>query len=272
MRIKELSLVFAIIVFVMMVCIGPASAARTIPASNETSTLVVQISASSVGDLTSHTDVVFQQGNEDLNNNPPLNPAGEGVSTIGYFEDTMATGGSIEYDQSIRLDTGNRVAPQNNLETTRIIDYSNEGDGEAGGRMVSSEAVLVDVMATASNQTDGCCPWGSASDEVLPATNDRVIAGSEMDLTEGSVASQSSARTVAASVDEPVELTYSVDVQASNQTQDDYAQGTATAYVDAIIQEGSGEGTNQTTDMSYEQEITVDGLVDLAMSVNYESA
>ncbi|KQC10790.1 MAG: hypothetical protein APR55_08700 [Methanolinea sp. SDB] len=268
---RELTLVFAIIVILMIASVGSVAASRTIPASNETSMLVVSISASATGDLRSHTDMVFQQGNENLNDNPPLNPSGEGVNTVGYFEETMATDGNISYDQTIRVDTGNQVTPQNNLETTRIIDYSNEGDG---GRMYSSEEVMVDTVGAPSNQTDlGCCAWGAeTTDGVLPASCTQVIAGSEMDLTEGSVTTTSSGRTVAASTDEPVELTYSVDLHGTDQTGNEDAHGTASAHVSANIAEGGGEeGTDQTTAMQHEQEISVNGWVNLAMDVSYST-
>ena len=273
MRKRELTLVFAIIVILMMACIGNVQASRTIPASNETSMLVVHVSASATGDLRSSTEMVFQQGNENLYDNPPLNQSGEGVNTVGYFEETMATDGSIQYDQTIRVDTGNQITPQNNLETTRVIDYSNEGDG---GRMVSSEEVMVDTVGAPADMSEdmGCCAWGSASqDGVLPASCTQVIAGSDMDLTEGSVASSSSGRTVAASTDEPVELTYSVDLHGTDQTGNEDAHGTASAHVDANIQEGGGEdGTDQTTGIEHEQEVSVNGWVDLAMSVSYSTA
>lgn len=271
---RELTLVFAIIVLLMIAGIGSVQGARTIPASNETSMLVVHVSASASGNLRSNTDIVFQQGNENLNDNPPLNPSGEGVNTVGYFEETMATDGNISYDQTIRVDTGNQVTPQNNLETTRIIDYSNEGDG---GRMYSSEEVLVESCGTAADLSDpqSCCNevWGAEADEgVLPGSCTQVIAGSEMDLTEGSVTTTSSGRTVAASTDEPLEMTYSVDLHGTDQTGNEDAHGTASAHVNANIAEGGGpDGTNQTASMQHEQEISVNGWVNLAMDVSYST-
>lgn len=271
MRTRELTLVFAIIVIFMIACIGNVYAARTIPASNETSTLVVEISASAKGDLRSNADVVFQQGNGNLSDNPPLDQTGEGVNTVGYFENTMATDGSIQYDQTIRLDTGNKVAPQNNLETTRVIDYTNEDDG---GRMYSSEEVLVSSTSSAAD-TDGtgCCAWGAAAEgDILPATCTDIIAGSEMDITEGSVSSSSSGRTVASSTDEPVSLEYSVNLEGSNQTANEDAEGMASVHVDANIQEGGGaDGTDKATDVDHEQEVSVTGMINLAMKVSYST-
>ena len=57
-------LVFIALVLVSMTC--PAQAARAIPASNETSTLIVEISAYADGGLRARTDMALCQGNEDL--------------------------------------------------------------------------------------------------------------------------------------------------------------------------------------------------------------
>jgi len=270
MKTRSLTILLAVTVMVIAM-VGMGSAARPIPPSNETANLYVEISATAIGDLTSHTDVVFTQGNGNLADNPPLDSNGEGQATAGYFEDTYATSGSIEYNKNVYVDTGSQTQPSNNLETERSIDYSNEGDGDAVGRMYSTEAVMVSECATASTGASGCCPWGTTSGDVLSATCVNVITGSEVDLQEGSVDSEGSARTISDDVDEGVSLTYSVDVDGSGQTGNDTAEGMAAVYVDANILEGAGMATNQTTDMSYEESVTVDGLVELAMKTGYES-
>ena len=269
MKTKTFTILLAVTVFVIAM-VGAGSAARPVPPSNETANLYVEISATAVGSLTSHTDLVFSQGNGNLSDNPPLE-SGEGVATIGYFEDTYATSGSIEYNKNVYVDTSAQTQPSNNLETERSIDYTNEGDGDGVGRMYSTEAVMIDESATSSTSESGCCPWGTSETDVLPATNVRVITGSEVDLKEGSVDSESSARIVSDNVDEGVAVEYSVDVSGSGQTGNDAAVGEATVYVDAVIQEGAGNATNQTTDMSYEESVTVDGLVEIAMRTGYSS-
>jgi hypothetical protein len=216
--------------------------------------------------------VVFTQGNGDIHD-ASLEP-GEGQATIVYAEKTVATSGSIEYDQTVSLDTSSQTAPQNNLETTRSIDYANTGDGDAVGRMYSTETVVVTEAATAAG-TEGelCCPFpGATEDNILPATCLIAETGSEVDLREGSVDSESTARTVSANVGETVEMTYSVDVEGSGQTGNETAVGTAMVYVDVIDKEGGGaDGTNQSTDMSYEESVSVRGLVELSMRTGYES-
>ena len=93
-----------------------------------------------------------------------------------------------------------------------------------------------------------------------------------MDVTEASVTSVSSATIVAASVDEPVQMSYYVSVDGSGQTGNDNAEGTATAYVEATLQEGNGNSTAMSSDTSMDSEISTDGLIELAMSMSYTSS
>jgi hypothetical protein len=272
MKRKIWLLVFIALILVSIV--STAEAARAIPASNETSTLIVEVSAYADGGLRARTDAVLQQGNEDLNDNPPLNASGEGVNAIIHQEHTMATSGSVYYEKDVVIDTGNQIDPANNLETTRYIDFSASGDGSPEGNMYSSESTTVTSMSTSANFEDGsvCCPWGVQDGGVLPATNDQVTAGSEVSLYQGEVTSDSSARTTAASIEEPVELTYSVEVGPSTQDINSTAQGSATAYVEAQIMEGNGDGTAESTDMGYDQSTTVRGdMIELAMDVSFSS-
>jgi hypothetical protein len=265
------------VVIVLAASIGSAEAARAIPASNETSTLIVGVSASADGGLRARTNAAFTQGNDDLRNNPPLNATiGEGEASIVYQEHTMATSGSVEYNKDVILDTGNQISPQNNLEVMRDIDFSASSDGSPQGNMLSTESVTVTECATsvdlASLDPADCCPFGvQDTNQVLPATCDTITAGSDVSISEGHVTSDSSARTVAASVEEPVELTYSVAVEASGQTDDEKAQGSATAYVDANLNEGHNGDGQQSTDVEYDQSTTVRGMIDLAMDVSFSS-
>lgn len=264
---RYLTILLAITVVVTAIA-GIGSAARPIPPSNETSELYLEISASAIGSLKSSTDLDFTQGNGNLIDNPPLAP-GEGEATIVYTEHTMATYGSILYDHTVSLDTGSRLAPENNLETTRSIDYTNDGDGVGGGRMYSSEAVLISEAGSGGDNEGGCCPWPTG-DACVSATCVKVEAGSEVDLKEGSVDSESTARTVSSDVGEDIGMTYNFDVDGSGQTGNDAAVGDAIVHIDVTEKEGGGcELNNQTTDMNYEETVHISGLIELAMRTGY---
>jgi hypothetical protein len=266
---------FWLLVFIGLVLISTistAEAARTIQASNETATLAVEISASADGGLRARTDMRLQQGNENINDNPPLAPNGEGVATIVYQEHTIASSGSIDYNKDVYVSSANKIDPANNLEVTRSIDYSATSDGTPEGNMISTESVTVIEAATSADVGNSCCPWGvQDTNQILPATNDQITAGSDVSISEGQVTSQSSARTIAASTEEPVEMAYSIEVGPSGQTDDEKARGSATAYVDATIMEGN-DGIGQGTDMGYDQSITVRGMIELAVDVSFSTA
>ncbi|MDD1706498.1 MAG: hypothetical protein LUQ12_05600, partial [Methanoregulaceae archaeon] len=240
MKTRTFTILLAGAFLVMALCCTAGIAGRPVLPSNETSRLAVEISASAVGSLKSNTDLTFNQGNGNLADNPPLESNGEGQATIGYFENTIATSGSIEYNKNLYLDTSGQTQPSNNLETERSIDYNNNGDGNGVGRMYSTEAVLIDECASASTGEAGCCVWGTDAADVVPATCVTVIAGSEVDLKEGSITSEGSARTVSENVDEGIQVSYNVDVDGSGQTGNETAEGKANVYTEAIIKEGSG--------------------------------
>jgi len=267
---RTVTILLVVTVLVFALFLAPVHAANPIPPSNETSKLSVQISASSVGSLYSNSDLLYTQGNGNLADNPPLAP-GEGQSTAGYAEKTVATSGSTEYTKLINLDTSSKSQPQNNLETVRVVDYTNTGDGNGAGIMYSNEAVYIDTYATASDGQESCCVWGSSADTVLPASCISVNTGSTVYLDEGRIASDSSARTVSSDIDEGVSVSYTVDISGSGQTGNDTAVGKATVYVDAIIMEGSGNETNLSSVVAYDESVTVDGLISIAMQTGYSS-
>ena len=91
------------VILVLVSAVSTVEAAVAIPASNETSTLAVEISASADGGLRARTDMVLQQGNGNIADRPPLTE-GEGVSTIVYQEHTMATSGSVDYEKDVYVD------------------------------------------------------------------------------------------------------------------------------------------------------------------------
>ncbi len=271
MKTKTMVILVAFALIMAMGC-SVVSAANPIPASNGTSGISVYITSNAQGSLKSDTDIVFTQGNGNLLNNPPLDANGEGQATIAYVESTVATSGTINYTQSIEVDTSSQGASGSNLETVRQIDYSNKGDGDSIGMMHSSESILIMQDATATEGAEtGCCFWSDGNGGVLPASSVQVESGSEVNLKEGSVNSDSSARTVSNDIDNGIELTYDVSIEGSGQTGNDKAVGSAEVFTEAIIMEGSGAEVNQTTSMSYEQNVRVNGLIQISMDTEYSS-
>ncbi len=264
----KVSIGVIIIAMVILIAVsGTAMAARPVPAGNESSVINVQTSAQVVGNFQARTEVVLQQSTGNLT--PPL-VSGEQISTIVYTEDTMGINGATDYSKNTNVNTGNVVNGQENVQTDRIITF----DAGDGGRMVSGENVIVQTVGTEDMSATGCCPWGSTTNVTLPAECETVQAGSKMDVTEVSASSSSGVRAISDQPGTTVSLDYSIDAHGINQTpgsMENAAIGSATAYVDGSINQGTN-GTSQSTNMEYHDVTSVDGLFDLSKDVSYSSA
>ena len=263
----KVSIGVIIIAMVILIAVsGSAMAARPVPGGNETSVITVQTSAKVIGNFQAHTDLVLQQSTGDLV--PPLED-GEQVSLVAYSENTMGINGATDYSKNTNINTGDVVNGQENVQTDRIITF----DAGDGGRMVSSENVLVQTVANEATTASGCCPWGSTTNATLPAECETVQAGSKLDVFEVSASSSSGVRAIADTPGTTVSLDYSIDAHGINQTpgsMENAAIGSATAYVDGKITQGNG--TAPGTNMEYHDVTSVDGLFDLSKDVSYSSA
>jgi hypothetical protein len=257
--------VIIIAMVILIAASGSAMAARPVPGGNETSVITVQTSAKVIGNFQAHTDLVLQQSTGDLV--PPLED-GEQVSLVAYSENTMGINGATDYSKNTNINTGDVVNGQENVQTDRIITF----DAGDGGRMVSSENVLVQTVANEATTASGCCPWGSTN-ATLPAECETVQAGSKLDVFEVSASSSSGVRAIADTPGTTVSLDYSIDAHGINQTpgsMENAAIGSATAYVDGKITQGNGSAPG--TNMEYHDVTSVDGLFDLSKDVSYSSA
>ncbi len=258
--------VIIIAMVILLAASGSAMAARPVPGGNETSVITVQTSAKVIGNFQAQTELVLQQSTGDLV--PPLED-GEQVSLVAYSENTMGINGATDYSKNTNINTGNVVNGQENVQTDRIITF----DAGDGGRMVSSENVLVQTVANEATTASGCCPWGSTTNATLPAECETVQAGSKLDVFEVSASSSSGVRAIADTPGTTVSLDYSIDAHGINQTpgsMENAAIGSATAYVDGKITQGNG--TAPGTNMEYHDVTSVDGLFDLSKDVSYSSA
>ena len=265
------------VILVMIAVFGTfATAARTIPPTNETTSITTRTSVAVIGNLYSNSDIVYVQGNNDLSNNPQNMTCGEGQSTISYQEDIMAISGEATYDKYTNLDTGPKTANSDNFESTQILTYDTNGDGDSTGKMIADESILVEVVANGCTTGETCCDsvWGAPDGTAAPATNGVIVAGSEMVVSEAAVTSSTGATITADSTSTPVSMDYYVEIEGVNQTEGDLstgAVGTATAYVNANIQEGIGNSTAVGSEITYSDVTTASGLFNLAKEVSYTS-
>jgi hypothetical protein len=244
---------------------GVVIADHTIPAGPESSGLIITTSADCTGTFQNHEGLAWQATNGNLSDNPPITGPGQAVNTVGYNENTIAVGGHTTYVKTFSVDTGNKTASESNLNSDKVVTYEAT---EPGGRMVSSEDVMVETVGNGGTGTAG--PFGPTG--TVPAENSRVTAGSTMDVTEVSAHTSATARTVSDST-ASVELTYTIEAHGLNQTpgNETPAVGSATAYVDADIQTGNDNSTSLGTEASYHDVTSVDGLFELVKKVSYES-
>jgi len=238
---------------------GSALAARPVSGGSETSVITVKTAAKVDGNFQAQTDLALQQS------------SGGQTSTVAYSENTIGINGVTDYTKNTNIDTGDVVTGRDNVQTDRVITF-NASDG---GRMVSDENVLVQTVGTDTTSATSCCPWGTTTNETLPAECETVQAGSKMDVSEVSASSSGDVRAISDSPGTTVSLDYSIDAHGINQTPgslDNAAVGSATAYVDGNIKASDGDASQVGTNMEYHDVTSVDGLFDLSKDVSYSSA
>jgi hypothetical protein len=268
MKTKSCTILLVALIMVM-VCCAAGSAAKPLAPSNQTSNLFVKIDANCTEcQINSDTDLVYLQGEIVTN---PL--AGSGA-VVGYFENTDGDGGNITYSKTIKLDTSGSSG--NNLETKRIITFDNGADGI--GDLASDEMVLIAaVNKETTSEAGSFCTFDDAADEGNTTSAGLVIvmAGSEVNLKKGTVSSNSDASIVSSIPADGISLNYNVAVDGlGNQTLNDTkAEGEATVFVGALIIDGSMDDANKTSivGLGYQEEVTVDGLIELIMKTGYSS-
>jgi hypothetical protein len=261
-----------IIALALISLFGSAIADTTIPGNSGSSALRVTTSAGCSGNLINQEELSWLQTTGNLSAMPPLGTGCVGLNIVGYGEHTMAVGGNSTYEKVFDIDTGNKTSSQDNLFVEKIVTFDAT---EPGGRMTSSEDVMVETISTGGDAATGCSfglsPFGDPN-ATHPAENSRVTAGSSMDVTEVSAHTSATARTVSATTD-TVEMTYSINARGLNQTpgNETPAIGSASAFVDADIMTGNDNSTSLGTDVSYHDVTSVDGLFELAKEVSYQS-
>ncbi|MBP1928994.1 hypothetical protein J2741_001541 [Methanolinea mesophila] len=158
---------------------------------------------------------------------------GEVQYTVAYSENTLADQGLVSYAKSSDLDTANQVVGTRNLETSKVLEFV----GLDTGRAVSSEDMVVDGAGSIGITDDlFICPFAAASTGITPEFCNIVEMGSTVDMTIMSLATGASERNVAASADVPVAADYVIAVTGFG---DVPASGSASAFIDAHLQEGS---------------------------------
>jgi len=198
-------------------------------------------------------------------------------TVVGYYEHTNAIGGETKYSKDFSLDTGDKTAIDNNLKSTRALDFSASADGSPGGRMITDEAVMIDTINNGASGTlneVSLCPLGSSAENSNSAAfSGRVVAGSSLDVAEVSLVTDTAVRAVASNADTPQSLTYTINAHGTelNNTTSNGAIGDATAFIDANVVQGNGETGSETSSLSYSDLTSVSGTFNLSKDFTYSS-
>ncbi len=148
----------------------------------------------------------------------------------------MAQAGHTVLTKSTDIDTRNKVIGQSNLNAQTALAYITTADG---GNVVGSENLLIDGAGNTTSASDRMlCPFSSQPVDVIPAYCNIVQAGSQYDLTVGSVTTSANDRFVGTDATNPVVLNYAINVKPYGTSQGQIPAGGSTmAYIKAHIQE-----------------------------------
>jgi len=211
------------------------------------------------GMATNSASLVWTSGTGSIQDNPPLTGS-EAVQTTAYDENTVAVNGQTTYIKDFSINTGDRNLAQNNVESNRIVTY----EGGEGGMIVSDENLLIDTAGNPQS-TSGqyLCPFASSTlGDTIPAYCNIVQAGSHVESTFISFTTQASSRTVRATADVPVSLSYNINAHGISTSQGTYpAQGSVSAYIKAHIQEGRNAGLTKAEDLQYSESSSASGSI-----------
>jgi hypothetical protein len=222
-----------------------------------------------VGSASNVADLAWTSSSGSMQDNPPLSD-GEVVQTTVYSENTNAMNGHTVYVKDFTLDTGNKAVSQSNVESNRQITF----EGLNGGNMVSDESLLIDTVGMPTPAAGQfLCPFGASSLSTLPAYCNIAQAGSHVDSNIISLSSQASSRTVVATQDVPVGLSYSINAHGVNTASGTIpAYGLVQAYMKLHLQGGSGSSLTKASDLSGEEKSTANGYINsFTKTMTYQS-
>ncbi|HUU76659.1 MAG TPA: hypothetical protein VMW63_11325 [Methanoregulaceae archaeon] len=266
-----------IIVIALALLTGFAMADSGIDPVPETQGIVTSTTIDAVGNFASASEIQWRITNDPdgLPGVPPLTDTAMGAAIYEsvYTEDTVSNGiGLIAYDKELDVETSGQISGQWNIEATKELAFV----GIDGARVTSSDVIFVDGAADDVEDVENAviCPFASDVTDELPAFCNRAEAGSTIDMTVANVRTTSTDRFVMPSSDHTVELNH--DIRVSELVTDLPSMGMASAYMEVLIQEGSGPDWPTASQLQerieFTEETTVDGDITLFEKLmHYES-
>ncbi|MCE5298594.1 MAG: hypothetical protein MUE45_07630 [Methanoregulaceae archaeon] len=264
------TIILALSIGLLFMATGFAMADRGIDPVPETQGIVTSTTIDAVGNFESHTELAWTTTTSGggLSGVPPLGEEAAYYETV-YTEDTQSSGtGLILYDKELDIETGAQISGQYNVEATKQLTFV----GIDGARVYSDEFIMVSGSANPTATGNAViCPFGADVSSQFPAYCNRVSAGSTIDMTVANVRTTSTDRFVMPSGDHPVELNH--DILVTELVDGIPSQGSASAFLRVLIQEGSsGDPANMTERIEFEETTAISGDITLFEKVqHYES-
>ncbi|MCE5299037.1 MAG: hypothetical protein MUE45_01235 [Methanoregulaceae archaeon] len=263
----------AIMVIALVLLTGYAMADRGIPQVPETQGIVTSTTIDAVGNFASASEIQWRI-TTDPAGLPTIPPLAEdfAIYESTYQEDTASNGvGLILYDKELDVETSNQITGQWNIEATKELAFV----GIDGARVTSSDVIFVDGAAEDYWTEDFViCPFATDVSEIFPTFCNRAEAGSTIDMTVANVRTTSTDRFVMSSADHTVELNH--DILVTELIEDLPSMGTASAYMEVLIQEAGAaeDGTEDSLKerIEFSEETTITGdITTFEKLMHYES-
>jgi uncharacterized membrane protein YtjA (UPF0391 family) len=244
---------------------GVATADTGIYQVPETQGFVTSTISQVVGTVTETDSIVWQLGDDNLTA-PPLD-VGQIITTMSYTENTIADQGLVEYTKGQSLDTASQVAGTYNFNNGKQVDFI----GLDTGRMISDENMVLDTADYGYFDTADLyiCPFAAQVTEESPGYCNIIEVGSSLDVTLASLATTADERHVVESSDAAVGVDYYIGLTGFG---DIPAMGSATAYINAHLQEAREYEGLKAEDVAYSETTTAAGDITLFEKViGYQS-
>jgi hypothetical protein len=255
-----------------------------VPQVPETQGFVTSTAMSAIGTVTETDSIVNIIANFEVT--PPGTipyPVGDlpmhSEYTSTYTEDTIADQGLVTYTKGMTTDTAGMAATNlYNVQTSKVVEFVGSGTG----RMVSDENTVLDGAGTwFYDQSILICPFASSESNINPAFCNIVQEGSSVDLTLGSLTTDTEQRYIMQiskhypvydlPISDPgVESDYAIKLTGFG---DIPAMGSATASINVHAQEARTQLNDDLTpnpkaeDLLYSETTTASGDITLFQKV-----
>jgi hypothetical protein len=232
---KKLTILFIVLTFLT----GFAMADHGIPQVPETQGIVTSTTIDALGNFASVSDIqwrITDDPENGLQEIPPLASEEVTIYESTYSEDSTSNGiGMVLYDKELDIETSGQITGQWNIDTLKELAFV----GIDGARVVSTDTIFLDGAARQYYTEDlVICPFAQTVNLIFPTYCNRAEAGSTIDMTVANIRTTSTDRFVMSSGDHPVELNH--DILVTELVEDLPSIGTASAYMEVLIQEAGG--------------------------------